>query len=360
MYDLAIVPLFRYSYVSKVPKNLSWYEEIFPHYDEQRFRQLVRCSRLQFELILKEISSHKVFNGKNSQKQFTVAFQLALVLFRLGSNGDGATIFKISCLFGVGDGGTIDRITARVFEAILSLESKYLRWPSSEERQVLAETTMDELPYCVAYTDGSEIELAEAPTLDRDVYLSRNKVFALKLQGTCDFTKSFRHIAIGYPGSVHDARIFNNCELGKNPSAYLTSPQWIAADSAYKLTSTVITPFRKNSTELTAASRKDFNRYFSTYRVRVEHMFGIMKEKLSSLKKLGIRITDVRSHEFACTWIRVCCILHNILLPFYDEQDLQYTNSRSNTTEECDEYGDDEDHDGQLKRRAIFELINEQ
>lgn len=230
MYNLDIVPMFRYSYMSKVPKTLSWYEETFPDYDDKRFRKLVRCSKVQFDTILNEINSHKNFNGFNSNKQFTVEFQLALVLYRLGSNGDGATIQKISCLFGVGDGGTIDKITARVFEAILSLESKYLKWPSNAERQTLVEKTMDELPYCVAYTDGCEIELAEAPKIDRDAYLSRNNVYALKLQGTCDYKKSFRHIVVGYPGSVHDGRIFNDCDLAMNPSAYLTEPQWIAAD----------------------------------------------------------------------------------------------------------------------------------
>lgn len=106
MHDLDVVTLFRYSYVSKVPKNLSWYEETFPLYDDKRFRQFVRCSRTQFEVILNAISSHECFNGVNSNKQFTVASQLALVLYRLGSNGDGATIFKIACLFGVGDGIT--------------------------------------------------------------------------------------------------------------------------------------------------------------------------------------------------------------------------------------------------------------
>lgn len=76
---------------------------------------------------------------------------------------------------------------------------------------------MHELQYCVAYTDGTEIELCEAPKLDEDAYLSRNKVFALKLQGTGDYTKLLRHIIVGYPGSVHDGRIFNDCNLATNP-----------------------------------------------------------------------------------------------------------------------------------------------
>ncbi|XP_037044303.1 uncharacterized protein LOC119080152 [Bradysia coprophila] len=156
--------------------------------------------------------------------------------------------------------------------------------------------------------------------------------------------KRLRHIDIGYPGSVHDARIFNNCLIATNPTTYISEPQWIAAVSAYKLSSTVITPFRKNSKQLTAKSRRDFNRYFSTYRVRIEHVFGIMKEKFPSLKSLSIRITDARSHELACTWIRVCCILHNVLLPHYDDEDLEFINSTFQpSSEDSDAEGNDDD-----------------
>lgn len=41
---------------------------------------------------------------------------------------------------------------------------------------------------------------------------------------------------MGYPGSVHDARIFNESNISKDPSAFLSSNEWIAGDSAYKLT----------------------------------------------------------------------------------------------------------------------------
>ncbi|KAG4072588.1 hypothetical protein HA402_004677 [Bradysia odoriphaga] len=161
-----------------------------------------------------------------------ILLNLALTLYRLGSNGDDATIFKVSCLFGVGDEGTIDRVTKQVFKAIISLERTYLTWPSADERLNIVETTIDELSYCIF--DGTEIELAERPTLNGDVYLPKSKNYALKLQGTCDYQTRLRHIDIGYPGSVHDTRIFNNCMIASSPSVYMTEPQWIAADSAVK------------------------------------------------------------------------------------------------------------------------------
>lgn len=117
-----------------------------PYTDElKKIHKLIRCTKVQFDFILEQISDHPMFHGQNSDKQFTVELQLALTLYRLGSDGDGATVQKISCLFGVGDGGTIDKVT-RVFKAVLSLETKFLYWPTSDERISLVEKTMHELP----------------------------------------------------------------------------------------------------------------------------------------------------------------------------------------------------------------------
>lgn len=135
----------RYAYRGKVPKNLQWFDETLQQLDEKRFRIYLRCSRQQFNIILGLIEDHPAFNGVNSEKQFSVAFQLAIVLYRLGCNGRGATIATIAALFGVSDGGTIDKITRRVFDSVLSLQQKFLYWPSTEERQKIVSETSNEL-----------------------------------------------------------------------------------------------------------------------------------------------------------------------------------------------------------------------
>jgi len=65
-----------------------------------------------------KIQGHKVFQGKNSGRQFPIATQLALVFYRLGCSGDGGSVMKMTSLFGIGDGGTLDKITKRVFKVI--------------------------------------------------------------------------------------------------------------------------------------------------------------------------------------------------------------------------------------------------
>lgn len=181
------------------------------------------------------------------------------------------------------------------------------------------------------------------------------------MQAVCDYTLQCRQILIGYPGSVHDARIFNNCRIATHPKDYFTEPQYIAADCAFKLTTTVITPFRRNSKALTAPKRASFNRLLSSKRVRIEHLFGVMKEKLPSLKCLSIKIKDEKSQKYACSWIRVCCILHNVLLPFYDEEDFAPTLHDVNLAgvDEEGESVDNDEKDGEAKRIALLETIAE-
>jgi hypothetical protein len=54
---------------------------------------------------------------------------------------------------------------------------------------------------------------------------------------------------------------------------------------------------------------------FSSYRVRIEHCNGVLKEKFSSLKELKLKIKTAKDNEKAVDWIVVCIILYNITLP---------------------------------------------
>ena len=90
-----------------VPKAAHFLNDIFPHMDENRFKQFARCSRTQLKTILGLIQDDKVFDGARSGKQFPIEMQLVITLYRLGASGEGATLTKMAALFGVGDGGTI-------------------------------------------------------------------------------------------------------------------------------------------------------------------------------------------------------------------------------------------------------------
>ena len=181
------------------------------------------------------------------------------------------------------------------------------------------------------------------------------------IQAVCDHKLKIRHLLIGYPGSVHDARMYANSDLSQKSENYFSDAQWLAGDSAYRLTDTVLTPYRKNSTFRTYKQRQTFNKYFSSYRVRIENCFGILKEKFSSLKELRIRIHDTISHQYACSWILTCCVLHNIILPTLEQDDMNFY--------ESEDLDDEEEHRlrilmrmkdenaGEVKREALFNMV---
>lgn len=87
--------------LGSVPKSQHFLINILPNLDESRFRELVRVSWSNFKILLELIQTDEIFNGPRSSKQIPVSIQLMIVLYRLGSSGEGATITKIASFFGI-------------------------------------------------------------------------------------------------------------------------------------------------------------------------------------------------------------------------------------------------------------------
>jgi hypothetical protein len=234
----------------------------------------------------------------------------------------------------------------------LEHEAKAIRWPDAEERRSIEVSKADKLPKCMGFIDGSHVNLDEAPTQDPESYFTRKQRYAIQVQAVCDIEMKIRNIVVGFPGSVHDARVYANSTLGRDPSALLNNGQWIAGDSAYGVTPFLLTPFRNNSTE-GLREKREFNKYFASYRVKIECVFGIMKETFGSLKGLRIRIRNNEGHKQACNWIRACCVLYNIVLPAIDES--EYDSEQD--SEESFELGSLNNNEGEQKRQELLQFV---
>ena len=60
--------------------------------------------------------------------------------------------------------------------------------------------------------DGTHIQI-DRPSKDPDSYINRKGFHSIQMQGICNHNRKFIDIFIGYPGSVHDARVFNNAPI---------------------------------------------------------------------------------------------------------------------------------------------------
>lgn len=125
-----------------------------------------------------------------------------------------------------------------------------------------------------------------------------------QVQAVCDHELAIRDIFIGYPGSVHDSRVFRNSPLYTSLEDKCQN-FYLLGDSGYPCMRHLLTPYkdRGNLTEI----EKRYNLKLASNRYIIEHCFGLLKQKWRQLYHLKLRKIDDIAH-----FIRACCVLHNL------------------------------------------------
>jgi len=67
------------------------------------------------------------------------------------------------------------------------------------------------------------------------------------LQGMCDHEGLFSDIFVGFPGSVHDARVYQHSSIGRLGRVVIPTPYYVLADAAYPLSAYCLTPYRSHA-----------------------------------------------------------------------------------------------------------------
>jgi hypothetical protein len=117
---------------------------------------------------------------------------------------------------------------------------------------------------------------------------------------------------------VYDSTVFSHSHIAVNPLQYFSIGEYLIADSGYALTQWCCVPYR-----LPAANEpynQCFNILFSSARVLIEHVNGMLKGRFSSLKLLSTQIKERKDFEACNDWILVCLILHNLMIDFNEDE----------------------------------------
>lgn len=123
------------------------------------------------------------------------------------------------------------------------------------------------------------------------------------MQAVCDSNRKIRDIFIGYPGSVHDSRVFRNSPLCQRLEEKC-GQYYLLGDSGYPLKNNLMTPF-KDRGQLTQR-QTNFNIKLASNRCLIEQCFGILKQKFRQLYHIKLRDTAHITHL-----IRAACVLYN-------------------------------------------------
>ena len=143
------------------------------------------------------------------------------------------------------------------------------------------------------------------------------------IQAVADGKGLFLDFGAGYPGSLHDARVYRNSSLYQRASNkdILIEPverigitdirPYLVGDSAYRISPWLMKPYPEATHD---PGEITFKKELSSARVAIECTFGRLKSRWQILQKqLDSRITFVVKISIACA------MLHNFRIKVGDE-----------------------------------------
>lgn len=161
------------------------------------------------------------------------------------------------------------------------------------------------IPGVIGAIDGSHIPI-KAPTSCPENYINRKGFHSVVLQAVSDHEMMFTDCYVGWPGSVHDARVLSNSDLSNSTDEKFEDDCFLLGDSAYPLKTWLMTPC-KDYGNLTV-QKKHYNYLQSSTRMVVEKSFASLKGRFRKLKYMDMVIRHIPETVIAA------CVLHNLCL----------------------------------------------
>lgn len=208
---------------------------------------------------------------------------------------------------------TVHDIVHRVSKAVVGTLRRTIRLPDPDQLEDIAAGFSrlggsPALRTVVGAIDGCHVRI-KPPAAHQLDFLNRKLFHSIQFQAICDHQGRFIDLFVGFPGSVHDARVLRN-----SPVYYqqLYPPEgWcILGDGGYPCLAApicLLTPYREPVANPVQAR---FNAIHGKARSIIERAFGMVKARWRSI---FLRALEVKP-AFASEVVTCCAILHNICL----------------------------------------------
>ncbi len=161
-------------------------------------------------------------------------------------------------------------------------------------------------------------------------------------------------------GSAHDATAFEHTTAAKHADWFFDGDEFAWADSAYTVNSRTIPVHKKPAADDPANTL--FDKTVAHLRIRSEHCMGALKGRFQCLRGLRISINSKRDHHFACRWITIAVILHNLIIDVEGSKSAAHFAKDHHRTDEFEDHGIHDEpmngNDDEAKRKELVaELI---
>ena len=242
----------------------------------------------------------RFFQGEDTRPDFRLSRQaiqvLPGVLQTEQQHGWGPTMETLVFLFWIATGAayrvvsrafgipmsSVHRMVHSIAEEVVAVRGSFIKLPSNDEEVKAMGEGFALLAGHPAFAkaagaiDGSHIRIKCPGGPDGQDYVNRKWYPSMVLQAVCDHQGRFIDTFVGFPGSVHDARILRN-SLIYLAGNYPPPGYFILGDGGYPCLTqpmALITPYKR---PLKGMAEQRFNTHHSRARSIVERAFGMMK-----------------------------------------------------------------------------------
>ncbi|KAJ8321725.1 hypothetical protein KUTeg_000196 [Tegillarca granosa] len=282
-----------------VPRVIKYLDTVHS-YNNEEFRRRFRMDPQTFELLLNRFS---VYQGKS---RIPMEKQLLILIKYVSSQ---MTLQALADTFCVAESTELN-IVKRLCDIICNtLLPEYIRWPDQRQMNQKKHQRISRSYW------GNRWKPYSHKNTNADYCKSFPSVI---LQAICDADKHLIDVFCGWPGSVHDARVFKNSPLysriENDTDIMFPGNTCLVGDTGYGLQTWLMTPFRDIG-NLTAAQHK-YNHIHSCTRMPIEQCFGSLKGRFRRLKYV-----DMLCIERIIKVVLTCSTLHEFCLCNQDAAD---------------------------------------
>ena len=130
----------------------------------------------------------------------------------------------------------------------------------------------------------------------------------------CDDNCRILYQHTGWPGSVHDNRVWRTCKLMCRSDKYFSDKEYLLGDTAFTPGPRMIPPFKQTPGTFLNPNKIAFNTLLASPRVKSEHCIGILKGRFPFLKGIRMTLGGRKDMQRILKYVRGCVILHNFLV----------------------------------------------
>ncbi|KAK6493735.1 protein ANTAGONIST OF LIKE HETEROCHROMATIN PROTEIN 1-like, partial [Huso huso] len=296
-------------------RSTDWWERIVGNFTDAQWLNNFRMSQETFEYLCQRLAPTLQRSATKFRLCVPVHKRVAIALWKLATNSDYRSVGH---LFGVSKATVCSCVQEFCMAVTKILLQEHMAVPSAEQFAEMSDYFDRRwgVPQCVGAIDGSHIPII-APQHYHCDYFNRKGWHSIILQAVVDGKGHFWDLNVGFPGSVHDARVLKNSTLWTLASSNRLFPNiirnisgcdvgyYILGDPAYPLQRWLMKPF--SDTGRLSEQQRQYNYRVSRARSVVENAFGRLKGRWRCLLKRND--CDV---NLVKRMVLTCCMLHNI------------------------------------------------